>query len=236
MMLTLCPTLLPKFKGFCSSASVIMMFVYMKCRFSLSYRELEEMMQIRGAVVDHSTLQRWVRRFAKLISARVRQRKKPVNGSWRMDETYIKLKGKWVYLYRAVDSQGDTIDFLLRAKRDAAAAKAFFKKAIKHNGRPAKVTVDKSGSNKVALDFCNQGVAENEKIKIRQIKYLNNIVEQDHRFIKKRTKPTLGFKCFHAARATIAGIESVRMIQKGQITGQTANTSSYNNFVNLMAA
>jgi putative transposase len=236
MMLTLCPTLLPKFKGFCSSASVIMMFVYMKCRFSLSYRELEEMMQIRGAVVDHSTLQRWVRRFAKLISARVRQRKKPVNGSWRMDETYIKLKGKWVYLYRAVDSQGDTIDFLLRAKRDAAAAKAFFKKAIKHNGKPTKVTVDKSGSNKAALDFCNQGVAENEKIKIRQIKYLNNIIEQDHRFIKKRTKPTLGFKCFHAARATLDGIESVRMIQKGQITGQTANASSYNNFVNLMAA
>lgn len=153
-----------------------------------------------------------------------------------MDETYIKLKGKWVYLYRAVDSQGDTIDFLLRAKRDAAAAKAFFKKAIKHNGRSAKVTVDKSGSNKAALDFCNQGVAENEKIKIRQIKYLNNIVEQDHRSIKKQTKPTLGFKCFHAARATIDGIENVRMIQKGQITGQTANTSSYNNFVNLMAA
>jgi putative transposase len=98
MMLTLCPTLLPKFKGFCSSPSVIMLFVYMKCRFSLSYRELEEMMHIRGAVVDHSTLQRWVRRFAKLISDRVSHRKKPVNCSWRMDETYIKLNGKWVYL------------------------------------------------------------------------------------------------------------------------------------------
>ena len=156
MMLTLCPTLLPKFKGFCSSASVIMMFVYMKCRFSLSYRELEEMMQIRGAVVDHSTLQRWVQRFAKLISGRVRQRKKSVNGSWRMDETYIKLKGKWVYLYRAVDSQGDTIDFLLRAKRDAAAAKAFFKKAIKHNGRPAKVTIDKSGAIKQLWIFATK--------------------------------------------------------------------------------
>lgn len=236
MMLTLCPTLLPRFKGFCSSPSVIMMFVYMKCRFSLSYRELEEMMQIRVAVVDHSTVQRWVQRFAKLISDRVRQRKKSVNGSWRMDETYIKLKGKWVYLYRAVDSQGDTIDFLLRAKRDAVAAKAFFKKAIKHNGRPTKVTIDKSGSNKAALDFCNQDIAENEKIKIRQNKYLNNIIEQDHRFIKKRTRPMLGFKSFQAARATIAGIESVRMIQKGQIVGQTANSSAFSNFVNLMAA
>ena len=227
-MLTLCPTLLPKFKGFCSSASVIMLFVYMKCRFSLSYRELEEMMQLRGAIVDHSTLQRWVRRFARLIRDRVCARKKPVNGSWRMDETYIKLNGKWVYLYRAVDKEGNTIDFLLRAKRDAVAAKAFFKKAIKDNGRPEKVTVDKSGSNNAALDYCNQDLLENEKIQIRQIKYLNNLIEQDHRFIKKRTRPTLGFKCFHSAQATIAGIESVRMIQKGQITGQTKNQSSFN--------
>jgi transposase-like protein len=198
--------------------------------------DLEEMMQIRGAVIDHSTLQRWVRRFARLISDKVRSRRKPVNGSWRMDETYIKLNGKWVYLYRAVDKEGNTIDFLLRAKRDAVAAKAFFKKAIKHNGRPEKVTVDKSGSNKAALDYCNQDLSENEKIQIRQIKYLNNIIEQDHRFIKKRTKPTLGFKYFHSARETISGIESVRVIQKGQITGQTKNQSSFKNFVNLMAA
>jgi transposase-like protein len=208
----------------------------MKCRFTLSYRDLEEMMQIRGAVIDHSTLQRWVRRFARLISDKVRSRRKPVNGSWRMDETYIKLNGKWVYLYRAVDKEGNTIDFLLRAKRDAVAAKAFFKKAIKHNGRPEKVTVDKSGSNKAALDYCNQDLSENEKIQIRQIKYLNNIIEQDHRFIKKRTKPTLGFKYFHSARETISGIESVRVIQKGQITGQTKNQSSFKNFVNLMVA
>jgi transposase-like protein len=208
----------------------------MKCRFTLSYRDLEEMMQIRGAVIDHSTLQRWVRRFARLISDKVRYRRKPVNGSWRMDETYIKLNGKWVYLYRAVDKEGNTIDFLLRAKRDAVAAKAFFKKAIKHNGRPEKVTVDKSGSNKAALDYCNQDLSENEKIQIRQIKYLNNIIEQDHRFIKKRTKPTLGFKYFHSARETISGIESVRVIQKGQITGQTKNQSSFKNFVNLMVA
>ena len=236
MLLKISRDLLPKFKCFCSSPELIMMFVYMKCRFTLSYRDLEEMMQIRGAVIDHSTLQRWVRRFARLISDKVRSRRKPVNGSWRMDETYIKLNGKWVYLYRAVDKEGNTIDFLLRAKRDAVAAKAFFKKAIKHNGRPEKVTVDKSGSNKAALDYCNQDLSENEKIQIRQIKYINNIIEQDHRFIKKRTKPTLGFKCFHSARETISGIESVRMIQKGQITGQTKNQSSFKNFVNLMAA
>jgi len=107
-----------------------MLFVYMKCRFSLSYRELEEMMIIRGANIDHSPLQRWVKRFTRLIDTRIRCRKKPVKGSWRMDETYIKLNGKWAYLYRAVDKEGNTIDFLLRAKRDAIAAKAFFRKAV----------------------------------------------------------------------------------------------------------
>ena len=234
-MFKLCPTLLPKFKGFCSSPSVIMLFVYMKCRFSLSYRELEEMMMIRGALIDHSTLQRWVKRFVFLIDARVRSRKRPVKGSWRMDETYIKLNGKWVYLYRAVDKEGGTIDFLLRAKRDAIAAKAFFRKAFKENGKPDKVTIDKSGSNKAALDFFNKDVEEEEKIEIRQIKYLNNVCEQDHRFIKKRTRPMLGFKNFQSAKATIYGIENIRMIQKGQIIGQKASQFAFSNFAALMA-
>lgn len=183
-MLTISSHLLPHFKGFCSSGSVIMLFVYMKCRFSLSYRDLEEMMMIRGANIDHATLQRWVKRFACLIDQQVRKRKKPVKGSWRMDETYIKLKGRWIYLYRAVDTAGNTIDFLLRAKRDAVAAKAFFRKAFKQNGRPDKVAIDKSASNKAALDDVNKDVAKEEKIEIRQTKYLNNIIEQDHRFIR----------------------------------------------------
>jgi len=197
IMLTISPTLRPHFKGFCSSAEIIVLFVYMKCRFSLSYRELEEMMIIRRAEIDHSTLQRWVKRFVPLIDKRVRRRKKVVNGSWRMDETYIKLNGKWVYLYRAVDSQGNTIDFLLRSRRDVAAPKAFFRKAFKENGRPNKVTVDKSGSNKAALNGFNKDVSKEDEIEIRQVKYLNNIVKQDHRFIKRRTRPTLGFKNFH---------------------------------------
>ncbi len=196
---------------------------------------MEEMMMIRGAIIDHSTLQRWVRRFVYLIDKRVRQRKKPVRGSWRMDETYIKLNGKWVYLYRSVDSQGNTIDFLLRAKRDADAAKAFFRKAFKQNGKPDKVTVDKSCSNKAALDYFNKNVSKGDEIEIRQIKYLNNIIEQDHRFIKKRTRPTLGFKNFYSAKQTISGIENIRMIQKGQIIGQTASQSAFLNFANLMA-
>jgi putative transposase len=205
-MLTISPSLMHHFKGFCSSPSVIMLFVYMKCRFSLSYRDLEEMMVIRGANIDRATLQRWVKRFVSLIDKRVRQRKKPANGSWRMDETYIKLNGKWVYLYRAVDKFGYTIDLLLRAKRDAVAAKAFFRKAFKENGRPDKVTIDKSGSNKAAIDSFNEGIPEDEQVEVRQKKYLNNIVEQDHRFIKKRTRPMLGFKNFYSAKETISGI------------------------------
>ncbi len=157
--------------------------------------------------------------FLLLISG-VRQRKKQVVGSWCMDETYIKLNGCWIYLYRAVDKLGDTVDFLLRAKRDAVAAKVFFKKAFKENGRPEKVTIDKSGSNKAALDSFNRYASKDEEIEIRQIKYLNNIVEQDHRFIKKRTRPMLGFKNFQSAKSTLSGIENIRMIQKGQIIGQ----------------
>ena len=234
-MLTISPSLLPKFKGFCSSPSLIMLFVYMKCRFSLSYRDLEEMMMIRGSSIDHATLQRWVKRFVRLIDGRVRRRKRPVNGSWRMDETYIKMNGKWVYLYRAIDKFGDTIDFLLRAKRDAVAAKAFFRKAFKDNSHPDKVNIDKSGSNKSALDSLNEELPEDDKIEVRQNKYLNNIVEQDHRFIKKRTRFTLGFKNFYSAKETISGIENIRMIQKGQIIGQQACQSSFNNFAALMA-
>ena len=152
-----------------------------------------------------------------------------------MDETYIRLNGKCVYLYRAIDKYGWTIDFLLRARRDGVAAKAFFRKAFKNNGMPKKVTVDKSGSNKCALDYFNAALEEKAQYEIRQIKYLNNIIEQDHRFVKKRTNPMLGFKNFHSAQATIKGIENIRIIQKGQITGQNKNQNSFHNFVELMA-
>ena len=236
MPFNISPKLLKHFKGFCSSPEIIMLFVYMKCRFSLSYRELEEMAVIRGASIDHATLQRWVMRFVKLIEARTRKRKKPVGKSWRMDETYIKINGKWVYLYRAVDSAGNTVDFLLRKHRDGAAAKAFFRKAFRENGHPQKVNIDKSGSNLCALVSANKGLPPEQKIKVCQIKFLNNTVEQDHRFIKKRTRPMLGFKSFRSARITIAGIECIRMVQKGQIKGANENITAFENFKTLMAA
>ena len=152
-----------------------------------------------------------------------------------MDETYIKLNGKWAYLYRAVDKEGQTVDFLLRAKRDAIAAKAFFTKAFKQHGIPEKVTIDKSGSNKSALNSCNRDLGAENQMEIRQVKYLNNIVEQDHRFIKKRTRPTLGFKNFYSAAATITGIENIHMIQKGQIFESDSSRSVFHNFCALMA-
>ena len=222
------------FKGFCSSPEIIMLFVYMKCRFSLSYREVEEMAITRGVFIDHATLQRWVMKFVRLIEIQVRKRKKPVGKSWRMDETYIKVNGIWMYLYRAIDSAGDTVDFLLRKHRDGAAAKAFFRKAFKENCYPQKVTIDKSGRNITALNSVNTELPENPQIEVRQIKYLNNLIEPDHRFIKKRTRPMLGFKSFRSAKITITGIECIRIIQKGQLVGSNNNISAFENFKMIM--
>jgi putative transposase len=128
---------------------------------------------------------------------------------------YIRVKGQWKYLYRAVDKAGKTIDFLSRTKWDKVAARRFFDKVIGQNGSPETVTIDKSGSNLAALHAVN---AERETpIKIRQVKYLNNVVEQDHRAIKRITRPTLGFKDFHCARVILSGIELMNMIKKGQV-------------------
>ena len=155
-------------------------------------------MQERGVFVDHSSINRWAIRFLPLLEKVFRKHKRLVGGSWRMDETYIKVKGVWKYLYRAVDKEGKTVDFLLTARRDKAAALRFFEKAMKTSGVPEKVTMDKSGANKAAMDEIN---ARGETpVIVRQMKYLNNIVEQDHRAIKRVTKPMLNFKSFRAAK------------------------------------
>lgn len=184
--------------------------------YSLSLRKLEEMMAERGIVVDHSTLHRWVIRLVPLLDKVFRRHKRTVGRRWRMDGTYIKIRGQWRYLYRAVDTAGQTIDFLLTAKRDAAAALCFFRKAIRHHGEPEIVTIDKSGANTAALTTLNAGKPEEETITVRQNKYLNNQVEQDHRNIKRRICLMLGFKSFRRAQTLLAGIELIHMIQKGQ--------------------
>ncbi|EKN4180496.1 IS6 family transposase [Yersinia enterocolitica] len=185
--------------------------------YSLSLRNQEEMMAERGIVVDHSTLHRWVIRLVPLLDNAFRRHKHSVGRRWRMDETYIKVKGQWKYLYRAVDTSGQTIDFLLTARRDAAAALRFFRKAIRHHGEPEAVTIDKSGANTAALTTLNADKPEEDTITVRQNKYLNNLIEQDHRNIKRRIKLMMGLKSFRRAQTILTGIELIHMIRKGQL-------------------
>ena len=214
------------FKGMRFPNDVIPVCIRWYAAYPLSYRHLEEIMEERGVSVDHSSINRWAIRFLPLIEKMARKHKRPVGGSWRMDETYINVKGVWKYLYRAVDKHGKTVDFLLTAKRDMAAAKRFFDKAMGLNGDPDKVAMDKSGANRAAMDAINDGRAV--QILVRQVKYLNNIVEQDHRAIKRVTRPMLNFKSFHAAGSVLAGIELMHMIRKGQfaIDGAEAMSSA----------
>ncbi|UUZ66596.1 IS6 family transposase (plasmid) [Polaromonas sp. P1-6] len=202
-------------KGMRFPIDIILVCIRWYAAYPLSYRHLEEMMQERGVFVDHSSINRWAIRFLPLLEKVFRQHKRPVGASWRMDETYIKIKGAWKYLYRAVDKEGKTVDFLLTARRDKAAALRFLNKAMKANGVPEKVTMDKSGANKAAMDEVN---ARGETpIIVQQVKYLNNIVEQDHRAIKRVTRPMLNFKSFRSAQNVLAGIELMHMIRKGQL-------------------
>jgi transposase-like protein len=202
---------------------VILLCVRWYVAYPLSLRHLEQMMAERGISVDHSTVHCWALKLLPVLERTFRRCKREVGRSWRMDETYVRVKGEWKYLYRAVDKAGNTIDFLLRAHRDKVAARRYFEKAIAQNGEPETVTIDKSGSNLAALQALN---ADRETpIRIRQKKYLNNVVEQDHRAIKRRTRPMLGFKSFRCARIILGGIEIMHMIVKGQMKdGSIART------------
>ena len=162
---------------------IILVCIRWYAAYPLSYRHLEEMMAERGVSVDHSSISRWTIRFLPLLEKMFRNHKRQVGSSWRTDETYILIQGAWKYLFRAVDKAGHTVDFRLTAQRDQAAATRFFNKAMGNNFIPEKVTMDKSGANKAAID----DIIENKEVPIivRQTKYLNNIVEQDHRAIKR---------------------------------------------------
>jgi putative transposase len=187
-----------------------------------------------GVSVNHATLNRWVVRYSPFIADEAKKRKQSVAGSWRMDETYIKVKGQWTYLYRAIDKYGSTVDFMLSEHRDEVAATAFFKQAIDHNGLPSNVVIDKSGANNAGLENINILIFLSGLlyfIDILKVKYLNNIIEQDDRFIKKITKPMMGFKAFHSAGATLAGIETADMIRKGQFANN--QLPAYQQFIAL---
>lgn len=194
---------------------IMLLCVRWYAAYPLSLRHIEEMMQERGVFVDHATVHRWAIKIMPILAVVFRRRKRPVGTSWRMDETYIKVAGHWKYLYRAVDREGDTVDFLLTAKRDLAAARRFLERAINLHGLPDKITIDKSGANTAAIESVKTDTGA--EIELRQNKYLNNIVEQDHRAIKRITRPMLGFKTFRCARILLAGIEVMHMIRKGQL-------------------
>jgi len=207
------------FKGRHFTSEVIQWALRWYLAFPVSYRDLASMLSDRGVEVDHTTLFRWVQVYAPTLERRIRRHLRPCNGSWRVDETYIKAKGIWTYLYRAVDSLGQTIDFLLSARRNAATAKHFLRKALRqqHPVNPRTITVDKNPAYpRAARDLKRAGQLWRFS-RLRQCKYLNNIVEQDHRRIKRLVRPGLGFGSLRTARQTLAGYEAMAMIRKGQV-------------------
>ena len=200
------------------------MLVCVRWAYPLSLRHIEEMMTERGVVVDHATVHRWSIEILPVLAAVFRPQKRPVGLSWRMDETYVKVGGQWKYLYRAVDRTGATIDFLLRAYRDLVAARRFFERAIELHGVPKTITIDKSGANTAAIE--GMRADSDADIGLRRSKYLNNIVERDHRAIKHIVRPMLGFKSFRCASSLLAGIETMHMIKKGQLDRPKAQAST----------
>ncbi len=214
---------------------IILLCVRWYLAYPLSYRQVAEMVRRvrscrfasesnspvneRGLNVHHTTVFHWVQEYGPEIERRCRPHLRPTNDSWRVDETYIKVKGKPKYLYRAVDSAGNTLDFLLTAKRNAATAKRFFRKMLKalHTQTPRVITVDKNAAYPKAIDELKADQELSKKVKLRQKKYLNNIIEQDHRCIKRLVKPGMGFGSFNTARRTLKGYEIMNMLRKGQV-------------------
>jgi len=208
----------PLFAGRWFEDEIIILCLRWYFRYKLSYRDLVGMMSERGLLIAHSTILRWVIRYAEACEKRWRRYERPVGGSWRADETYSKVRGEWMYLYRAVDGQGNTVEFFFSRTRGVAAAKAFFRKALKHHGEPHSITLDGHEPSHSALrrmgmrgEFNFRGA---NPVKIRSCQYLNNIIEQDHRRIKQRCYPMLQFQRFYNAGKVIVGIELAQKIRK----------------------
>ncbi|WP_237072104.1 IS6 family transposase [Priestia flexa] len=215
---------------------IILLTVRWYLRYNLSFRDLVEMLEERGLSIAHTTIMRWVHQYGPELDERVRRHLKTTNDSWRVDETYVKVKGQWMYLYRAVDSEGSTIDFYLSESRDKQAAKRFFKKALaaSHICKPRVITVDKNPALSVAIQELKEEKCMPEGIQIRQVKYLNNIVEQDHRFIKKRVRSMLGFKSYETATSILSGVEAMHMMKKGQLHPQVKSAQNEVRFIHKL--
>ncbi len=207
------------FKGRQHPGELIILCVRLYLRYPLSYEHVTELMAERGVEVDASCIWRWVQAYAPELNKRCRPHLRPVNKSYRIDETYIKVKGEEKYLYRAIDSTGQTIDFLLTAKRDTAAAKRFLRRAIEASGNamPRVMNVDKNPAYPAAVKALKAEGAIPPRVALRQCKFLNNVIEQDHRTVKKRVWLAKGYGSFQSAWRTIQGIETVHMIRKGRV-------------------
>ncbi|PFH73732.1 IS6 family transposase [Bacillus nitratireducens] len=215
---------------------LILLTVRWYLRYNLSIRNLMEMMEERGLSIAHTTIMRWVHQYGPQLEEKVRHHLKPTNDSWRVDETYIKIKAQWMYLYRAVDSEGYTIDFYLSQSRDKQAVKRFFKKALAFSyvSKLRVITVDKNPAYPVAIQELKEEKHMPEGIQLRQVRYLNNIVEQDHRFIKKRVRSMLGFKSFKTATSILSGVEAMHMIKKEQIDLRDQSVQNQKEFIHQL--
>src|SRR6201999_3268774 len=207
------------FKGRQHPGELIVLCVRWYLRYPLSYEHVAELLGERGVEVDASCIWRWVQAYATELNKRCRPHLKPTSKSYRIDETYIKVKGQDRYLYRALDSTGQTIEFLLTAKRDKAAAKRFLVKAIEASGNPMPrvMNVDKNPAYPAAMEELKADGSIPRRVVLRQCKYLNNVIEQDHRTVKKRVWLAKGYGSFQSAWRTLQGIEAVHMIRKGRV-------------------
>jgi transposase-like protein len=204
------------FKGRHFDREIVVLCVRWYLSFKLSYRDLVAMMRERGIVLAHTTILRWVQHYTPEFEKRWNRYARSVGGSWRCDETYIKVKGVWMYLYRAVDKTGKTVEFYLSRNRDVNAAKTFLRKAIKGQRMPTKITLDGyTASHRAVADLKEHGELP-ARVVVRSNKYLNNAIERDHRRIKQRIYPMLGLKSFRTAAVVITGIELAEKIKKGQ--------------------
>ena len=231
------------FKGRHFDRSVILLCVRWYLAYNLSLRNLEEMMAERGISIDHATVHRWTIHYAPLLLEQFNRRKRPVTKSWHMDETYIKVRGQWKYLYRAIDSNGDTVEFWFSERRNLTAAKRFLRKARKRHGRPERIVIDGSQTHREAIVSCDTANQLKDRsrrklqpIRIRQSRYLNNRIEQDHRTIKRRVRPMLGFKSTESARAILSDIEMVHMMRKAQAKYAQSRQSSLADQVEQLVA
>jgi len=220
-----------------SEPEIILCAVRWYLRYSLSLRDVEDLLVERGLGADHTTVWRWVQRYAPELEQRMRLHLKSTNKSWRVDETYIKIKGRWCHLYRAIDSAGATIDFLLSAFRDADAAKRLFRQALKDpsHPQPRVINTDLAAIYSSALTEMKKEGTLGRRCRHRPVQYLNNILEQDHQAIKRRANAKQGFREFQAARRTIHGYEAINILRKGQVRRVSGkDVGRQNRFINQL--